>query len=270
MAAGRFEASLDASGKLGHDPAPAFLAMSPIAEADGTGADTMPLTLRSAILSLALALAPSGASAQSPVDVDLQLVLAVDSSGSVDFGEFELQTLGIAGAFRDAEVIEAIVHWAPKGVAVSVVHWSGRGQQLVAVDWTRVGDRTSAEALAASLEAIRRSMLAETALGEGLRFAINHLARGPYRGARQIIDVSGDGRSNVGAPPAPFRDVAIAAGITINGLAILNDDLTVDLYYADQVIGGPDAFVVTAHDFDDFARAMRLKLLREIRGTPLG
>jgi hypothetical protein len=237
----------------------------------------MPLTLRSAILSLALALAPSGTFAQAGADagsvaqrkVDLALVLAVDSSGSVDFGEFDLQKLGIARAFRDPEVIEAIERWAPKGVAVSVVYWSGRGQQQVAVDWTKVVDRASAEALAARIEQSRRSMLAETALGEGLRFAVNQLGRSPYQGVRRVIDVSGDGRSNVGEAPGPLRDAAAAAGITINGLAILNDDLAVDLYYADQVIGGHDAFVTTARDYDDFARAMRLKLLREVSGLPM-
>jgi hypothetical protein len=234
----------------------------------------MPLTLRSAILSLVVALAPPAAFAQSGgpagVEVDLALVLAVDSSGSVDFGEYDLQKVGIARAFLDAEVIEAIEHWAPRGVAVSVVLWSGRGQQRVAVDWTRVGDRASAEALAASIEAMGRGMLAETALGEGLSFAINHLVKGPFAGERQIIDISGDGRSNVGADPAAFRDAAGAADITVNGLAILNDDLTLDLYYAERVIGGRDAFVTTAHDYDDFARAMRHKLLKEIGSTPLG
>jgi hypothetical protein len=234
----------------------------------------MPLTLRSAILSLVVALAPPAAFAQSGsqsgIEVDLALVLAVDSSGSVDFGEYDLQKVGIARAFLDAEVIEAIEHWAPRGVAVSVVLWSGRGQQRVAVDWTRVGDRASAEALAASIEAMGRGMLAETALGEGLSFAINHLVKGPFAGERQIIDISGDGRSNVGADPAAFRDAAVAADITVNGLAILNDDLTLDLYYAERVIGGRDAFVTTAHDYDDFARAMRHKLLKEIGSTPLG
>ena len=61
-----------------------------------------------------------------------------------------------------------------------------------------------------------------------------------------------------------------AAGITINGLAILNDDIALDLYYAQHVIGGSDAFVMTARDFEDFAQAMRRKLLREIRGVPVG
>ncbi len=218
---------------------------------------------------LALAVSPGRLAAQSR-DVDLQLVLAVDSSGSVNFREFELQAVGIARALRDPEVIEAIERWTPNGVAVSVVHWSGRRQQLVAVDWTRVGDRTSLQALATRIEAMRRTMLGETAIGDVLRFAIEHFERGPFRGARRIVDVSGDGKSNAGVAPSPVRDAAAAAGITINGLAILNDDLPVDLYYADHVIGGPDAFVMTARDYRDFARAMRLKLLQEIRGAPLG
>jgi Protein of unknown function (DUF1194) len=226
------------------------------------------LTLRSALLVLMLAAPLAGPAAQAR-DVDLQLVLALDSSGSVNYREFQLQAVGIARALRDPEVIDAIERWTPNGIAVSVVHWSGRRQQLVAVDWIMVGDRAALQALAASIEGMGRSMLGETAIGDVLRFAIDHLERGPFRGARRVVDLSGDGRSNAGVAPGPLRDAAAAAGITVNGLAILNDDLMVDLYYADHVIGGPDAFVVTAADYDDFARAMRLKLLREIRGAPL-
>jgi hypothetical protein len=230
----------------------------------------MPFTVRCAILCLALALPLSGASAQSKVGVDLELLLAVDSSGSVNFGEFQLQAAGLARALRDREVIEAIQAWTPKGVAVSVVQWSGRGQQLVAVDWTRIGDRASVEALATRIEAMGRSLIGETALGNLLRFALEHFERGPFHGVRRIVDVSGDGRSNAGDALEPIRKAATAAGITINGLAILNEDLALDLYYADHVIGGPDAFVMTAQDYRDFTRAMRLKLLKEIRGAPLG
>ena len=31
------------------------------------------------------------------------------------------------------------------------------------------------------------------------------------------------------------------------------------------MIAGPGSFVITAQDYDDFARAMKLRLLREIR-----
>ena len=75
------------------------------------------------------------------------------------------------------------------------------------------------------------------------------LQQNRFTGGRQVIDISGDGSSNVGADPGPVRDAAVAARITINGLAIVNEEPTVDLYYADHVIGGPDAFLMVAKDF---------------------
>ncbi len=231
---------------------------------------TMRPAIRYAIPMLALGLWPGGAEGQTEIDVDLELVLAVDSSASIDINEFKLQTVGLAGAFRDPEIIEAIRHWTPNGVAVTVIQWSNPYQQRVAVDWTRVGDRASIEALAARIERMVRIVMGETAIGEALRFAARHIENGPFRGSRRIIDISGDGRSNVGVAPDGFRNGTVAAGIIVNGLAILNEDRTLDLYYVDHVIGGLGAFVMTARDFEDFANAMRLKLLEEIRGTPLG
>jgi len=207
--------------------------------------------------------------ARAEVEVDLALVLAIDSSGSVDFAEFELQAGGIARAFRDPEVIEAINGSAPNGIAVSVIQWSGRRQHLVAVDWTKVTDAWSAAALAAKIEGTGRILIGETAIADALRFATEHLAYGPFQGARRIIDLSGDGPANAGGDPDPVRDAAVDDGITINGLAILNENPSLDRYYAEHVIGGPDAFVVAARDYRDFADAIRLKLLREIRGAPL-
>jgi Protein of unknown function (DUF1194) len=224
------------------------------------------------MLRLALAvLLLSGSSwpARSEIEVDLELVLAVDSSGSVDFSEFDLQAEGIARAFLDPEVVEAIEGAAPNGIAVSVLQWSGRREQLVAIDWTKVADAAAAAALAAEIQAMDRILIGETAIGDALRFAIAHLQQGRFRGARRIIDVSGDGPTNAGGEPDPMRDAAARAGITVNGLAILNESPTLDLYYAEHVVGGPDAFIMTAHDYDDFARAIRLKLLKEIRGAPL-
>jgi hypothetical protein len=207
--------------------------------------------------------------ARAQAHVDLELVLAVDSSGSVDFAEFELQAGGLARAFRDPEVIEAIEGAAPNGIAVSVIQWSGRRQHLTVVDWTKVTDAASAGALATAIEAAGRVLIGETAIADALRFAADELAYGPFHGARRVIDVSGDGPTNAGSDPDPVRDAAVLAGMTINGLAILNESPTLDRYYADHVIGGPDAFILTASDYDDFARAIRLKLLREIRGAPL-
>ena len=220
-------------------------------------------------LALAILLASAAVvSAQADVGVDLELVLAIDSSGSVDFGESELQMGGIANALRDPEVIEAIEGGAPNGVAVAVIEWSGPGQQLVGIDWTRITDATTAAALAARIESIGRGLIGETAIGEALGLP-RLLAYGPFQGVRRIIDVSGDGPSNAGEEPERMRDAAALAGITINGLAILRENPGLDRYYAEHVIGGPDAFVMIADDYDDFARAIRQKLLREIRGAPL-
>jgi hypothetical protein len=211
----------------------------------------------------------AGGPARAETGVDLELVLAIDSSGSVDFQEFELQARGIARAFRDPEVIEAIEGAAPNGIAVCLIQWSGRRQHLVTIDWTRITDGASARALAARIDAMGRVLIGETAIADALRFAQEQLALSPFRGARQIIDVSGDGMTNAGGDPDPVRDMAALAGITINGLAILNESPALDRYYAEHVIGGPEAFVMAAKDFHDFVHAIRHKLLHEIRGAPL-
>ena len=103
-----------------------------------------------------------------------------------------------------------------------------------------------------------------------LRFTTDYIQRAPFQSARWIVDVSGDGTPSSGDQPDRFRDRAVAKGIVINGLAVLNEFSTLDQHYADHVIGGPESFVIAARDYDDLARAMRLKLLQEIRGTPLG
>lgn len=225
--------------------------------------------MRAILFTAVVILLASGTAGRAEVGVDLELVLAVDSSGSVDFGEFELQARGIAHAFRDPEVIEAIAGAAPKGIAVCLIQWSGRRQHLVTIEWTHVSDAGSAHALAERIDAMGRVLIGETAIADALRFAHEQLASGPFHGARQVVDLSGDGMTNAGGDPDPLRDAAAIAGITINGLAILNETPSLDRYYAEHVIGGPDAFVMAAKDYDDFAHAVRLKLLREIRGAPL-
>jgi hypothetical protein len=97
----------------------------------------------------------------------------------------------------------------------------------------------------------------------------------PYQGARRVIDISGDGVNNNGRPSSQARDEALAAGVTINGLVIMNDRPTpgfseyftqpaLDVFYREQVVGGPGAFVVAIEDFSTFAYAIRNKLIREI------
>jgi hypothetical protein len=65
-----------------------------------------------------------------------------------------------------------------------------------------------------------------------------------------------------------MRNLANAVGATVNGLAIESEQEGLMDYYRDHVITGADSFVVKAKDFEDYARAIREKLLRELR--PLG
>lgn len=210
----------------------------------------------------------SSCAGQETRAVDLELVLAIDISGSVDVDEFGLQRSGYAAAFRDPEVIAAI-EALPGGLALTALLWSGRRQQAVIVDWRRIRSAAEAFGTADDMARMDRSLLGETALGEALAFALRQLERSPFQARRRTIDVSGDGKTNSGPEPDPLRDLAALRGITINALAIVDEQADLPAYYERHLITGPGAFVLSVDDFDDFAAAIRHKLLLELRGGPV-
>jgi hypothetical protein len=193
----------------------------------------------------------------------LALVLAVDVSASVSADSYVLQRDGIAQAFANPRLAEAISA-APGGIEVLVLEWSDPDKIVVTVDWTRVGDAASANGFAAAVRASRRSSAGITAIGPALIAAAAAFEHLPEPAAHRIIDISGDGIANFGLPPAAARDRIVARGITINGLAILTEEPWIADYYRGNVIGGPSAFVVIARTFDDFAGAMVRKLAQEV------
>ncbi|WP_203075172.1 DUF1194 domain-containing protein [Falsiroseomonas ponticola] len=202
--------------------------------------------------------------------VDIALCLAMDVSASVSFEEFGLMAGGTAAAFRDASVLAAATGGPRRAAAVALLLWSGPGQQDLAIGWTRVADAAGAEALAAAIEnAPRLPRPGATALGEGMAAGLATLARCPADATRYVMDVSGDGRHNQGRDPGPVRDLAVAAGITINGLAILNEEPDLLDHYEAEVIGGPGAFAMECADYIDFADAILRKLRRELGGGSL-
>src|SRR5581483_12338423 len=107
-----------------------------------------------------------------------------------------------------------------------------------------------------------------TSISGALRFSLKHLTAAPPA-ERSVIDLSGDGSNNQGTPVADARAAVLGAGITINGLAIINEEPDLETYYRTQVIGGPGAFALSARDYEDFAQAIRRKLLREIEAVPI-
>jgi hypothetical protein len=233
------------------------------------GARALLLAAASTFASITAA-APIAVAQEPGRRVDLELVLAVDASSSVSAAEFALQIEGLARAFRDPRVHQAIRASGDLGLAVSLVQWSDSRKQFLAVDWTLVTGPEAADAFAEEVAEVPRFLIGGgTAIGGALKFAMRLLDGNDFRGRRRVIDVSGDGRANQGAQPANVRDRAVAQGITINGLAILNEDLAVADYYRAHVIGGTGAFVMTANDYESYALAILIKLIREIAGAPI-
>jgi hypothetical protein len=219
---------------------------------------------------LAALAVPSAAAPAAERRADLALVMAVDVSLSVDDNEYQLQHEGIARAFESPQLAQAVGAGGSGVIEVAVIEWSDRDKQVVTVDWMRISDRGSAAAFAAKVRATERSSNGLTAIGDALLAAQALLTRLPEPADRLVIDVSGDGMANIGPPVDTVRDELVAAGITINGLAILADEPWLESYYNDDLIGGPGAFVLRAENFDSFATAVQQKLLSEIAGLPPG
>ena len=97
----------------------------------------------------------------------LALVLAVDVSASVTADSYLLQRDGLARAFANRRLVEAISA-LPGGIEVLVLEWSDPDKIAVTVDWTRVSDAASAKGFAAAMRATRRSPAGITAIGPAL------------------------------------------------------------------------------------------------------
>jgi hypothetical protein len=219
-------------------------------------------------LLLCAAAAPTAHRASAAMAVAVELVLAVDVSGSVSQDRFELQRDGYAAAFRSAPVLQAIRSTATGSIAVAMVQWTGPTLHVVAVDWTLIDDAAAAERFSAAIQAAPRALFGGgTSISGAIDFARAMLARDPYRGQRQVIDISGDGANNRGRPAEDARDEAVAAGAAINGLPILTLEPDLDGYYRRSVIGGAGAFVIAVNGYEEFADALRSKLILEIAGS---
>lgn len=224
-----------------------------------------PVGLVLAMLAALSSLAPAARSAER---VDIALVLAVDVSGSVIQERYTLQMEGIARAFEDRAVQNAILSGPHRAMLVAPVAWSTR--PTVAVPWTLITGASDAVALADRVRHTARVNGDQfTCMLTALRLIADKLLPLiPIPADRTIVDVSGDGRDNCNAPTPvdAIRTELVASGVTINGLPILEgvEAETIEGWYADHVIGGPAAFVTPAFGFKDVERARRWKFLIEI------
>lgn len=227
----------------------------------------MSIMLRVLTLALALALGVSlPAAAQERVD--LELILMADGSGSVDHEEFLLQRRGYARALRQPRVVNAIKSGALGRIALTYVEWSGHSLQVSIVPWTVIRNAADVEGFAQQLEKQPRALEGGgTAVGSAILYGVRSVNNNAYKGTRRVIDLSGDGPDKDGVAAAYGRDQAVAQGITVNGLPILSPRRpTLDVFFMDNVIGGPGAFSIPAKGFKDFYSAILTKLIREIAG----
>ena len=220
-----------------------------------------------AVLALGLA------SAAGAAECRLALALAIDVSSSVDADEDRLQRGGLAAALIAPEV-EAAFFAADQPVALAVYEWSGRYNQEVLIDWTLIDSRL---ALLEAAETIARSTRSHndfpTAMGYALGYGANLFARAPAC-LTKTIDMAGDGQNNEGfEPDVAYREFPFT-GVTVNGLVVnaakFEGEVGLIAYYQSQVLHGPGAFMVIANDFEDYERAMRIKLERELTPPALG
>lgn len=240
------------------------------------------MRVRLALLALVLlacsgvvTIAGSGANQQA----DLELVLAVDASGSVDADEFALQTRGIAKAFRSADIQQAIRAGPHARIAVAMVVWADASVPKDDTPWYFIDSPESAESFAQLIENFPRRVEGGTGIGSAVVHSIHLMQWNDIDAPRRVVDVSGDGRetairedNSLMMPTA--RAMAIANAVTVNGLAILSEE-KLDDWYRENVMTGPDSFVLAANDYASFDTAIHEKLLREIesklaRGTARG
>jgi hypothetical protein len=213
-------------------------------------------------------------------DVDVALVLVTDVSRSIDDSEFALEKNGYASAFTSQKVLEAIQGGPAGKIAVAYLEFASSFEVRTVLDWTVIRDKASAQAFVDRLTAAPRSFWGRTAISAGIDQGVQLLAESGLTAGRRVIDVCGDGTNNAGREAGDARDDAVKAGITINGLAIINDHPAswtfahvqppggLANYYRENVTGGPGSFVLEVHDFASFGEAMTRKLVDEIASGP--
>ncbi|HTO60994.1 MAG TPA: DUF1194 domain-containing protein [Bradyrhizobium sp.] len=204
--------------------------------------------------------------------VDVELILATDISYSMDMDELAVQREGYADAIVSKEFLQALKAGPTGKIAITYFEWAASSDQKVIIPWRVIDGPESAGAVADEIRKTPIRRASRTSISGAIYFAMPLFDQNQYKGLRRVIDISGDGPNNNGAPVVPARDEALSKGIVINGLPIMvkepsystMDIDNLDWYYEDCVIGGPGSFVVPIKGREKFKEAIRTKLLQEV------
>ena len=221
------------------------------------------------------------AAAQDRVEVDLELVLLADSSGSITDEEIAFQRQGYAAALTDPAVLSAIANTSYGSIAITYVEWGQSDSMDIVVPWMVIGGEEDAREFAGIMLTAPREARGRNAIGQALIFGRDLIEGNDIEGWRRIIDISADSTGNFNGPSiAEGREAALAAGITINGLAVLCRDCVagsggggrvgLEAEFEEKIIGGLGAFVVAADSPAVFAESVKRKLILEISGSHAG
>lgn len=232
------------------------------------------------ILIALLAISPETVRAEA---CRLALVLALDVSGSVNETEYRQQLNGVANALDSPPVRASILSYSGASVQLAVFEWSSQNHQFLVQPWIALDSDAAIDQAVARIRGYRKQRAGlKTALSTAMLFAAE-LLREQRDCWQRKIDVSGDGKNNIGPALDQVYGLGSFAGVTVNALVIgepspgtaseASTGLTrtaLRQYYEDEVILGPDAFAIDAYGYEDYARAMQEKLLREIHVPILG
>ncbi len=228
-------------------------------------------TMMRCLLALVLICLPLAAQAQGARSVDIAIVVSLDRSESIDVEDARAQIDGLVFTLRHSRFHDAVgAGWSGR-IALSVVTWSSFGRHEVILPWMQIAGAGDAEVAAVILELDHaRQRVARHGTQTDVAFAIEvgmkQLDTLPWAAGQSVLNVVSDGISNIGRVATVDRDVALARGITINGLIMARGSAIKVLtrYFRRQVIGGPTSFVQVSTSNEDFADAMLRKILLEM------
>ena len=220
---------------------------------------------------------------------DALLVLATDVSGSITEEKYEIQRKGITTALINPRVIEAILNGRHKKVVIAYVEWEGLHAQKVQVPWTTITSLDDAIVFANQISKVERLNFISkadrqlyrneislvhsdnTSIYGAITFCQNLIQRADFSADLKILDISSDGENNEGPEPDLARDMAIAGGISINGLVIIGDDFPeLETYFQAHVVGGNSSFTMHIEGIEGVAAGLSAKLIKEIASRTIG
>ena len=164
-----------------------------------------------------------------------------------------------------------------------MIEWSSENHQIIIQPWVPLADAATLDDVIRRIATHQRQRAGlKTAMGRALGVAGAMLEQQSHCWTH-TIDVSGDGRNNIGPVPAEVYLADAFDRVVVNAL-VVGDPMVGDAegeapgmttqelrqYFEDEVIRGPGSFAIVADGYIDFARAMHLKLMRELSQPILG